>query len=546
MGGAEQNGHVCPISSWLDTLPPQADCLRPYQRDQLAAVAAAMHAGFWRILVQLATGGGKTHEIAAIVAAAVLAGLRVLVLATRTRLVRQLHERLEQFGVAHGVIAAPLPELRDYACTVQVASADTLHRRCIADKRMPLPAADGVIFDEGHLAGADSRLAILESYPAAVRIGFTATPARKSGRGLGSVFDALIPGPSILDLIAAGMLVRPRVFNVPVVTVAELEAVPKDSANDYQPKALGALLSRAKLIGDVVQNWLRIAAGKRSIVFACNKAHGAQLTQEFIQAGVAAELLTDSDAESTREEVYARLEAGRTTVLINVFLAAYGIDLPTVECIVLARPTRSVVMYLQMVGRGMRPAPGKADFLLIDHGRCVDSLGLPHAPREWTLDERRNVNAEARERFSRKATEEKPRTCPECQHLWLVSQDGEACRECGWVPAPRPLSVVVQAAELGELVEAERQLLMPHAPEVAQFYREAVAWYGARWPDRWRERPKSGRWWAWSQTRAKFRFDEQTPMPREFWEIPPSRTSVATAGWLKSQLIRYAKRRRAA
>jgi superfamily II DNA or RNA helicase len=512
----------------------------------LAAVAEAMHACYRRILVQLLTGGGKTHEIAAIVAAAVLAGLRVLVLATRTRLVRQLHERLEGFGVTHGVIAAPLPELRDYACTVQVASADTLHRRCIADKRMPLPAADVVIFDEAHLAGADSRLAILESYPAAVRIGFTATPARKSGRGLGHVFDALIPGPSILELIAAGMLVRPRIFNTPLVSQAELEAVPKDSANDYQPRALGALLSRPKLVGDVVQNWLRIAAGKRSIAFACNKAHGAQLTQEFTQAGIAAELLTDSDAESTREEVYARLEAGRTTVLVNVFLAAYGIDLPTVECIVLARPTRSVVMYLQMVGRGMRPAPGKADFLLIDHGRVVDTLGLPHAPREWTLDERRNVNTEARERFTRKATEEKPRTCPECQHLWLVSQDGEACRECGWVPAPRPLSVTVQAAELGELVEAERQLLMPHAPEVAQFYREAVAWYGARWPDRWRERPKSGRWWAWSQARAKFRFDEQTPMPREFWETPPSRTSVATAGWLKSQLIRYAKRRRAA
>jgi superfamily II DNA or RNA helicase len=443
------------------------------------------------------------------------------------------------------VIAAPLPELRDYARTVQVASADTLHGRCIADKRMPLPAADVVVFDEGHLAGADSRLAILDSYPQALRIGMTATPARKSGTSLGAVFDALIPGPSILDLIAAGMLVRPRIFNTPLVSQAELEAVPKDAANDYQPKALGALLSRPKLIGDVVQNWLRIASGKRSIVFACNKAHGAQLKQEFTQAGIAAELLTDSDSESTREEVYGRLEAGKTVVLVNVFLAAYGIDLPTVECIVLARPTRSVVMFLQMCGRGMRPAPGKSDFLLIDHGRCVDTLGLPHSPREWTLDDTRNINAEARERFARKPREEKPRTCPDCQHLWLVSQDGEACRECGWVPAPRPQSIRVQAAELGELVETDRQLPMPHAPEVAQFYRQALGWYGNRWPDRWRERPKSARWWGWCQTRTKFRFDEQTPIPRGFWEMPPSPVSVEAAGWLKSQLIRYAKRRAA-
>jgi DNA repair protein RadD len=94
---------------WLDVLPPQADCLRPYQREQLARLAQAMHAGYRRILVQLPTGGGKTHEIAALVAAAVLAGLRVLILATRTRLVRQLHERLVAFDVRHGVVAAPLP-----------------------------------------------------------------------------------------------------------------------------------------------------------------------------------------------------------------------------------------------------------------------------------------------------------------------------------------------------------------------------------------------------------------------------------------------------
>jgi superfamily II DNA or RNA helicase len=505
-----------------------------------------MHTGHRRIVLQAPTGAGKTHQIAAMTAAAVEHGLRVLILATRTRLVRQLHERLEEFGVVHGVIAAPLPELRDYGCTVQIASADTLHRRCIADRRMPLPAVDALIFDEGHLAGADSRFAILDSYPQALRIGMTATPARRSGRGLGAVFDVLIPGPSILELISADMLVRPRIFNTPLVTMAELEGLPKDAARDYQSKALGALLSRPKLIGDVVQNWLRIAAGKRTIVFACNKAHGAQLREEFTQAGIAAELLTDSDNESTREEVYARLEAGRTTVLVNVFLAAYGIDLPTVECIVLARPTRSVVMYLQMVGRGMRPALGKTDFLLIDHGRCVDNLGIPHAPREWTLDDKRNINAETRERFTRKATEEKPRTCPECRHLWLASQDGEACRECGWVPAPRPQSVKVQAAELGELIETNKQLLMPHAPEVAQFYREAVYWYGARWPYRWRERPKSGRWWAWLQTREKFGFDEQLGMPQGFWDAAPTPTSSPVNGWLKSQLIRYAKRRRAA
>ena len=544
--GIKRGGPPQPLAGFLDSLPEVCNVLRDYQREQLCALAGALHAGHRAIVLQAPTGSGKTHSLAAVTAAAVDSGLRVLILATRTRLVRQIHERLEEFGVPHGVVAASLPELVDHARAVQVASADTLYRRAIAEKRLPLPPADVVIFDEGHLAGAESRLAILQSYPQALRLGFTATPARKSGRGLGAVFAVLIPGPSVLELIAAGMLVRPRIFNAPIVTASELEAVPRDKDTDYQAGALGALMSRPKLVGDVVQNYLRIAAGKRAIVFACSKAHAAELTQEFCRAGVAAELLTDADAEETREETLARLESGHTAVVVNCFLMSYGVDLPAVEAIVLARPTRSVVMFLQMAGRAMRPAPGKTDFLLIDHGRVVESLGLPHAPREWSLDEGRNVNREAREQFSRKGTEEKPRTCPECSHLWLVSEEGEACRECGWKPAPRPKPVQVEEAQLGELDYDKPGSITPHSPEVTQFFREAVYWYGARWPDRWRERPKSGRWWAWSQTREKFDIAESVRMPSALWEWAPLPTSAAVNGWLKSQLIRYARRRRAA
>jgi superfamily II DNA or RNA helicase len=166
--------------------------LRDYQRAQVADLVAALRNGSRRILLQGATGSGKTHTGSAITLAASSGSLRVLILATRTRLVRQWHERLVSFGVAHGVIAAELPELRNYSALVQVASADTLHRRAVADQRMQLPPADLVIFDESHLAAADTRLGLLDSYPGAVRIGFSATPARKSGCGLGAVFDTLV------------------------------------------------------------------------------------------------------------------------------------------------------------------------------------------------------------------------------------------------------------------------------------------------------------------------------------------------------------------
>ena len=380
---------------WLDVLPPQIDCLRDYQRKQIADIVGEMHSGHTRILAQAPTGAGKTHVIAAIVMAALSADLRVLVLASRTRLVRQIHERFVAFEVRHGVIAAPLPELRNYSAPVQVGSIDTLYRRAIVSGKMPMPAADLVIMDESHLATAKTRLRVLDSYPKALRLGFTATPARKSGLSLAAAFDRLVLGPSVSDLTAAGVLVPTRIFNTPLVTPEELSALPKDIDSDFQSKDLGELLIRPKLIGDVVANWLRIAKGKRTLCFAVDKTHAAALLESFRRQGIAAEMLMDTDDEVMREQVIGRLESGDTMVVINCFLMSYGVDIPSIQCIILARPTRSLTMYLQMVGRGLRASPGKTHCILIDHGHVVENLALPQTVHEWTLDDGRNVNAEA-------------------------------------------------------------------------------------------------------------------------------------------------------
>jgi DNA repair protein RadD len=525
-------------SGWLDVLPSQADVLRDYQRAILGETALAMRTNR-RVCVQSPTGSGKTHLIASLVAAAVVAGLRVLILATRTRLVRQLHERLELFDVGHGVIAASLPGMTNWSQPVQVASVDTLYRRCIAGNRMPLPLADVVVFDEAHLALGASRKAILNSYPAAWQFGFTATPAKTSGTSLRDQFDALILGPSPADLVAAGMLVRPRIFNTPIVTERELKDVGTDGkTGDYRTGRLSEVMRRPKLIGDVVENWLAIANGQRTLVFACDKAHGAELLQKFRQAGVAAEQLTDDDSDDTREETIARLESGATTVVINCFLLSYGIDIPLVDCIVLARPTRSVVMYLQSIGRGMRPAPGKQYFTLIDHGRVIDTLGRPLYDREWSLDSSSNVNNEARLRMERLSRDERPRTCKECKCSWLVTEEGANCPACGWQPVPfaKPVQVVD-----AQLVESKDAVIDPRLME--SFYAQACQWYATRWPDRWQDKPNSGRYWAWSQTRTKFNRSEDEAIPRRFWQLPLAQPSDETAGWLKSQMIRWAKRR---
>jgi DNA repair protein RadD len=535
----DESRRALPIG-WLDRLPSAADCLRDYQRLMIAEIAAELDAGHTRILAQAPTGAGKTHIIAAISMAALKAELRVLVLATRTRLVHQIHERLRRFEVRHGVIAAPLPGLRNYSARLQVASVDTLNQRALVRERIPLPAAELVIFDEAHLATADSRMRVLDSYPAALRVGFTATPARKSGRSLGSAFDSLIRGPSIAALTAAGMLVPTKIFNTPIVSTAELRSLSKSEEGDFRPADLAKLLGRPKLVGDVVTNWLRIANGKRTLCFAVNKSHAADLLQSFLRQGVAAELLTDTDDEATREAMIARLEAGDTRVLVNCFLMSYGVDVPSVECIILARPTRSLVMYLQMVGRGLRASPGKDHCVLIDHGHVVETLGLPHRHHRWSLEPDLNVNVAAIIDQRRESETEATRTCGQCSTLWLTSEQGKACPSCGWTPVPNARAIEVEAADLQEIADAE-ELLSIHDERVAYFFAEACCWYMLRWPKRWKAKPKGGRWWAWEQTRVKFGIAGGMRPPPEFWVMSPMMPSHPTAGWLKHRMIRFAR-----
>lgn len=527
--------------SWLRALPPVADCLRPYQRRQVEQTNQALESGYRRILLQGATGSGKTHIISAIVAAACAADIPVLILATRTRLVRQLHERLEAFGIRHGTIAAPLPNLRDYSAKVQVASVDTLHRRSVVARTAPMPPAGLVIFDEAHLATADTRLAILDHYADAIRIGFTATPARKSGRSLGAAFDCLILGPSIRELTSAGMLVGLRIFNTPIASSKELQALPKDTDNDYQAGALGTLLSRPKLVGDVLENWLKIARGKRTLLFCVNKAHGGALLTEFLRQGIKAEMITDRDDEVTREDVLGRLERAETHIVINCFLLAYGIDVPSVECVVLARPTRSLTMYLQMVGRGLRPSSetGKRDCTLIDHGHVVTNLGLPSSDFGWTLVESRNVNREALER-TRSKTAEAPRTCKQCSALWLTSEQGNVCPECGWTPTVRSKAITVQDADLAEMAEDDGRPTSPTDPRVVRFYQECLGWKQRHEPQKWADAPNKARASCWHATREKFKLAEDR-VPHSFWALPASPASIDVAGYMKYRNIRWAR-----
>ena len=264
----------------------------------------------------------------------------------------------------------------------------------------------------------------------------------------------------------------------------------------------------------------------------------------FSERGVSAEMMTDEDDEPTRDAVIQRLESGSTSIVINCFLASYGTDIPSVECIVLARPTRSLVMFLQMVGRGRRPSPetGKTDCVLVDHGHVCEALGLPQGDFEWTLNPERNVNREAIER-ARTTVPEATRTCGECKTLWLTSEQGNSCPSCGWRHAPRSKVIEVQAADLEEM--ADELTIQPNDPLVVRFFQEALGYRYKRSPQKWRENPKGARWACWCAVKEKFKLTQERP-PHQFWELPVLTAGLEVEGWMKYRDIRWARSKRRA
>ncbi len=196
-------------------------------------------------------------------------------------------------------------------------------------------------------------------------------------------------------------------------------------------------------------------------------------------------------------------------------------------------------MYLQMVGRGLRPNPatGKAACILIDHGHCVENLGLPHSDFPWTLESGLNVNTEAMA-TARKGSAEAMRTCRDCAAIWMTSEQGNRCPCCGWTPAPRSKPVRVRQANLEELTDTEQVTAMH--PNVTRFYQECIGWNQKHKPAKWQEKPNSVRAACWYATREKFKLTEER-VPSRYWELPALPASTDVSGYMKYRMIRYAR-----
>jgi DNA repair protein RadD len=449
---------------------------RPYQ----ARVIAEAHQAWSNVdnvLIVMPTGAGKSYTLARIVEER---RAPTVVIAHRAELVSQLSVALAREGIRHRVVG---PEALRRVCVqmqmddcgrsyydpnapVAVASVDTLIRLPESD-----PWVRSVrlwVCDEAHHvayegSGKPNKWArATELFPQAKGLGVTATPLRLDGRGLGrpadGVFDKMIVGPTMRELIHAGYLSDYRVVSAP--SDLDLSQVSVSASGDFSPPKLSAARRRSRITGDVVREYLRHAQGKLGVTFDVDIESATGTADAFRAAGVPAEVVSSKTPDALRASIMRRFKERRILQVVNVDLLGEGVDVPAIEVVSMARPTQSYGLYVQMFGRSLRPLEGKGKALILDHVGNVMRHGLPDARQRWTLDRR--------ERSARKGPSDAipTRTCLNEQCFSVYERLLDVCPFCG-TPAPPPAGRSAPEQVDGDLVELSPEVLARLRGEIA-------------------------------------------------------------------------------
>jgi superfamily II DNA or RNA helicase len=390
--------------------------------------------------------------------------------------------------------------------------------------KVPLPAANVIIIDEAHHAAARTWRNIIEAYPNARRIGLTATPCRSDGRGLGNYFTRIIEGPQIPELIADKWLV-PTIYYAPVDP--DLRGV-HTRQGDYVVSQLADRMNRDDLVGDIVSNWHKFAERRRTLVFCVDVAHSVHVKDEFIESGVKAEHIDGGTPKTERDAALARLASGETELITNCMVLTEGFDLPSIGCIVLARPTKQIGLFRQMAGRGLRPAPGKNNLILIDHSGAVFRHGLLEDRVEWTLDVTKRADNPTHSSRSQAQTSR----LIECSQCSALRTAGEKCPHCGFFPQRRPDLIVFREGELARINKNSRSAASAYDPNERMRWHAELTYIAAERGYRpgWAAHKYKEKFGTWPPTRA----------------IKPISPTPEILSWVRSRNIAYAKGRQKA
>jgi len=489
--------------------------LRPYQLQALSDIRESVRGGVRRLVVQAATGAGKTKLAAAIVEGCREKRNRVAFCVPSISLIDQTVESFYAEGIREiGVIQAN-HEMTDWSRPVQVCSIQTI------EARGAFPEAKTVLFDECHrLHEAHKRWMADPDWQAVPMIGLSATPWT---RGLGKYFDSLLIAATTQDLIDQGYLSPFRVFATGHPDLSEVKTV----AGDYHEGQLSNAMQQGELIADIIRTWKDRWGKANTLCFGVDKAHAKSIQERFEHAGIPCGY---QDAETTadeRREIKRKFHNGDYSVVSNIQTLTTGVDWD-VRCLILARPTRSEMLYVQIIGRALRTADGKAEALILDHSDSTSRLGLVTDIHHEHLDDGK---PQAKSKAEKK--EPLPKECQNC--AYLKPPKTKVCPNCGH--ETKIVSEIVEAdGELVEITAGKREKAKSRheytEAEQRQFYAELKAYTIQKGY-------KPG------YTAAKFKDKFKAWPPRYYENMAPAEfVSPGTASWIKSQNIRWAKSKR--
>jgi DNA repair protein RadD len=439
--------------------------LRPYQQEALKEIGKHFARGTRRVLLVLATGGGKTHIFSQVLKGSASKGNRSAMAVRGRQLVDQASKRLLREGVPHGVRMAKHWN-QNHSSNVQICSIDTLL------SRQEFPEAKILVIDEAHLFTSEGCKKFIDQYPDAFILAVTATPYTKEE--LTHLADVIVKPITVQELTDQGYLVPLRYY---APSTPDLKGV-KIQRGEFVADQLEQRMSA--LTGDLPSHWIQLAQDRPTLGFAVNIRHSLALTDQFNAAGIPAEHIEGLHSFEERAAAFRRLELGHIKVLFNVGVACTGVDLPFLSAILLARPTKSYNLYVQQMGRGTRicTETGKKDCIILDHAGNVLRHGLMVDEPEIVLE---GVKVEPRGPI--------PNYCESCFAIFT----GPFCHACGAEKVIPPSANKKEIElEVGILKELEG---LPMAAEISLFIRRKKELAKRRGY-------KKG--WVWHQTVEKY------------------------------------------
>jgi len=482
--------------------------LHPHQQRAIEMLKSSLMAGKKRPLLQAPTGFGKTLLAAAIVDGAMKKGNRVIFCVPALSLIDQTVAAFWAEGIRDVGVLQGNHEMTNWSRPIQVASIQTLQRR-------PLLGAQVVVLDECHRwFDFYGQWMAMEDWQKIPFIGLSATPWTK---GLGRHFDDLLIAATTQQLIDEGYLSPFRVY---APTHPDLKGV-RTVAGDYHEGDLSKAMDKIELVADIVRTWKALGEDRPTLAFAVDRAHARNLQEQFAAAGIGAGYIDAYTEIDEREAIRKQLDRGEIKVVCNVGCLTTGVDWD-VRCIILARPTRSEMLYTQIIGRGLRTAPGKLDCIVLDHSDTTLQLGFVTDIHHDTLDNGKSHGK--REKEERKVP--LPKECSKCS--FLKPPKVHACPKCGFAPL-RQTNVT---CDEGDLVELKGKKPKFTDEQKRRFYGELLHIAKSR-----------GYSTGWCAHKFQERMGVWPNSYRDAELIEPSRETLS---WIKSRAIAWAKRREVA